>query len=295
MHDHAVIEEPRSMGLPITNAKLAMWLFLATEIMFFSGLIGAYIVLRFGSPVWPTTKDVHLVEAYGAINTFVLICSSVSVVLAHAALVDGKIAKAVWCILITLVLAGVFLVIKAIEYNAKYHHHILPGWVVPKNNLYEGVELAYQEGLKRTIAKLEKLGQRTPAQDKALKDATEFDAKLSEGGVVSEEERRKRSKERLTRAKELAHEHSPDLLGEEYALPQVIPQGNLWASLYFMLTGIHALHVVGGMVIFVIILIMAIGGRFGPHHAQFVELTGLYWHFVDIVWIFLFPLLYLVG
>ena len=68
----------------------------------------------------------------------------------------------------------------------------------------------------------------------------------------------------------------------------------MWASCYFAMTGFHALHVLGGLVVFAVILLMALFGRFGPQHESMVELTGLYWHFVDIVWIFLFPLLYLV-
>ena len=70
-------------GLPIPLGKTCMWLFLSTEIMFFAGLIGTYIVLRFGAPAWPRPHDVHLVEPIGALNTFILICSSVSIVLAH--------------------------------------------------------------------------------------------------------------------------------------------------------------------------------------------------------------------
>ncbi len=77
-------------------------------------------------------------------------------------------------------------------------------------------------------------------------------------------------------------------------IKRVIPFGNLWASCYFAMTGFHALHVFGGLVVFVIILLMALAGRLGRQHESMIELTGLYWHFVDIVWIFLFPLLYLV-
>src|SRR5262249_18375276 len=79
---HAVAEEePQAhMGLPLPHGKLAMWLFLVTEIMFFTGLIGTYIILRNGQPTsttpWPTPHDVHLNEFIGAFNTFVLICSS---------------------------------------------------------------------------------------------------------------------------------------------------------------------------------------------------------------------------
>src|SRR5262249_15253066 len=81
---------------------------------------------------------------------------------------------------------------------------------------------------------------------------------------------------------------------EELHLSPLIPYGNLWASCYFVMTGFHALHVIGGLAIFVIILLMGAVGKLGPQHSSMLELTGLYWHFVDIVWIFLFPLLYLV-
>jgi cytochrome c oxidase subunit 3 len=73
-----------------------------------------------------------------------------------------------------------------------------------------------------------------------------------------------------------------------------VPFGNLWASTYFAMTGFHALHVFGGLVVFVIILLMAARGRLSAAHTPLFEYTGLYWHFVDVVWIFLFPLLYLV-
>src|SRR5438874_6513090 len=133
---HAVHDEPAvHMGLPLPHAKLAMWLFLVTEIMFFTGLIGMYIVLRQSAPViggksvWPAPHDVHLVEWMGAVNTFVLICSSLTVVLAHWALGKGNVSAATKYLGITLALGIVFLVIKAVEYKSKYDHYILPGYV----------------------------------------------------------------------------------------------------------------------------------------------------------------------
>src|SRR5215467_11946590 len=95
---HAVVEEPPGhMGLPLPNGKLAIWLFLITEIMFFTGLIGVYMLLRNGTPTsfepWPRPHDVHLEEWAGAVNTFVLICSSVTVVLSHFTLDDRNINK----------------------------------------------------------------------------------------------------------------------------------------------------------------------------------------------------------
>src|SRR5205807_9875376 len=97
---HAVLDEPKHhMGLPLSHGKVAMWLFLVTEIMFFTGLIGTYIVLRNGTPAsspfeWPTPHQVHLVEWIGAVNTFVLICSSLTVVLAHYAATKGDFKRA---------------------------------------------------------------------------------------------------------------------------------------------------------------------------------------------------------
>src|SRR5579862_3431638 len=102
---HAVLEHPvpeyeskAHMGMPLSNGKLALWLFLVTEIMFFTALIGVYLLLRNGAPSvnspWPTPHDVHLVEWIGAFNTFVLICSSLTVVLAHWSLHNGNVKQA---------------------------------------------------------------------------------------------------------------------------------------------------------------------------------------------------------
>ena len=81
-HDHGHVHLEYQPSLPLSSGKLCMWLFLSTEIMFFAALIGTFIVIRFGSPAWPSPEDVHLQELIGAFNTFVLICSSVTIVLA---------------------------------------------------------------------------------------------------------------------------------------------------------------------------------------------------------------------
>src|ERR1700674_1801373 len=142
---HAVADEPvLHMGPPVPNGKLAMWIFLATEIMFFTGLIGVYIVLRNGTPTkidpWPIPEQVHLKEWLGAVNTFVLICSSVTVVLAHYALTRGKVGRAVQYVGVTLALGAVFLVIECFEYEAKYRHDILPGHVFDRIEGRRGAE-----------------------------------------------------------------------------------------------------------------------------------------------------------
>jgi cytochrome c oxidase subunit 3 len=282
MHESTlVIDESKLEYLPaITTAKLAMWLFLGTEIMFFSGLLGAYIVLRFGAPYWPRPHDVHLVEWMGAFNTFVLICSSVSVVLAHKALTDGDTSKAVSNIFITFVLGFVFLGVKAVEYKAKWDHNILPGHVA------EFVDAKYLETVKKdTLAKMLGVRTRVEEQEKVLGELKEFIARAESGDASIVENN-------LT-AQALGHRVAENYPGIE--MPQLIPNGNLWASFYFTLTGIHATHVIGGLVMFALMLIQAARGKFGIAQETMVENAGLYWHFVDIVWIFLFPLLYLIG
>jgi heme/copper-type cytochrome/quinol oxidase subunit 3 len=118
------------MGVPIPNGKLGMWLFLGTEIMFFTAFIGTYIVLRLGSKGWPTNPDITHIRIWaGGLNTFVLITSSVFVVKAHEAMGMMKYKLATNWIIATTALAFVFLGIKSIEYYGKWEHDILPGHV----------------------------------------------------------------------------------------------------------------------------------------------------------------------
>src|SRR5262245_2935008 len=126
-YSHSVVEGPSPMALPLPNGKLAMWLFLVTEIMFFTALIGTYGILRNGTPAhsvfkWPTPEQVHLVELVGAFNTFVLILSSLTVVLAHYAAAKNNFKQATWYVAATTALGVVFLGVKAWEYNSKFQH-----------------------------------------------------------------------------------------------------------------------------------------------------------------------------
>ena len=316
---HAVLENPPGhMGVPLRHGKLAMWFFMVTEIMFFTALIGTYVLLRNGSRVWPTPHEVHLVEALGAINTFVLICSSLTVVLAHSAIVQGDVKKTVTYIAVTLALGGVFLVIKAYEYNSKFEHHILPGHIeYDRYNASAGLEYRnhLREQLQAVISYASAKEQERPKlreQFQAIIDLpaevaprakTDCEALLKRIEEFRNEETVQAAKgapvslgEQEKRVQELSHA-AHKILDESHGhvhLTYIIPYGNVWASCYFAMTGFHALHVLGGLVVFVIMLGLAWAGRITPHSAGFVELTGLYWHFVDIVWIFLFPLLYLV-
>jgi cytochrome c oxidase subunit 3 len=267
---HAAVSDiPRSMQGPTTSGKLAVWLFLATEVMFFGALIGVYLLLRFGgTQVWPSQHDVHLSEPIGAFNTFVLICSSVTVVMAHVAMQEGALNKVRNFLLATFALGAVFLIVKAYEYQAKFSHGIIPGAV------YERADSDYAQAVRAELAHLAEEGGETAAAAQAL--IARIDGGELEGQALADE------------IKHFAEAHNA------HHVPVVIRGGNLWASTYFALTGFHALHVLGGLVAFGVILALLFVGKLTTRHGNVIELTGLYWHLVDIVWIFLFPLLYLV-
>lgn len=215
----------------------------------------------------------------GAFNTFVLICSSLTVVLAHHALAHGETGKAARHIAITLALGCVFLGVKAYEYNSKFSHQILPGRIPERLDGTYGAE--YFTMIREKLRGLEKDSHvSSDVQGEVAKLLKDSDIVNGTPGLSPEQLH--------DRVKELKEKH------HDLHLPTIIPFGNMWASCYFAMTGFHAIHVIGGLVIFVIILLMAAGGRLGVQHESMLELTGLYWHFVDIVWIFLFPLLYLV-
>jgi cytochrome c oxidase subunit 3 len=312
-HDthHAPLQLEYEPGLPLTNGKLIIWLFLSTEIMFFAGLIGTYIVLRFGAPTWPKPHDVHLSEPIGAFNTFVLICSSVTVVLAFEAAKANESGMAKLWIFITLVLGSIFLGVKLYEYDAKFSHGIYP-WK-GHSPIYERPDLYYASAVRDRLADptvLEKIGELKAATDLSAEDAAALaDLQFIDQAVNESMGADPNAQDPATMiavADKImpisaephggshgeAGEHHRMGLNDRFSwlrLPIFIPGGNMWASTYFLLTGFHALHVLVGLVVFVMMLAM----RLDFHRAGLVENVGLYWHFVDLVWIFLFPLLYL--
>ncbi len=373
-------------ALPLRNGKTCMWLFLSTEIMFFAALIGTYIVLRFGANSWPRPHDVHLLEPIGAFNTFVLICSSVTIVLCLEAARINKTQQAKMWMLLTLTLGVLFLLVKAYEYNSKFAHGIYPR--KPQSLIHEKANLYYAAACRKVLAdKQAQIESRRDAEGKlSEQDQREADLCASlVGGMVRwaevgaarantiaerqsyldqlasiiyplhganeslhqqlEKEQAKVTQElgdlqaeqqRLTHEREslqqnqgdpqrmaeigqqldrlplrigllearqkalpFLQEHSEHGLNHYFkeegglrpwlTLPMMIPSGNMWANTYFLLTGFHALHVLVGLIVFALAMTITLNAA----KAGFVENIGLYWHFVDLVWIFLFPLLYL--
>src|SRR5262245_46294924 len=152
-HDHAhAVKLVYQPALPISRGKTCLWLFLSTEIMFFAGLIGTYIVLRFGAPLgsWPAPHDVHLQEYIGAFNTFVLICSSVTIVLALEASKGDHAGLAQFWMVLTFLLVSVFLGVKAYEYSEKFRHGIYPRR--PHSLLYEKPDIYYVQAVRQSLA-----------------------------------------------------------------------------------------------------------------------------------------------
>ena len=150
-HEHGHVQLTYQPSLPMDNGKVCMWLFLSTEIMFFAALIGTYIVIRFGSPPgsWPAPHDVHLVEPWGAFNTFVLICSSVTIVLSLEAAKVNKSGQAKLWVLATFLLGSVFLGVKLYEYNSKFKHGIYPQ--LPRSLIYEKPDLYYASAVRLAL------------------------------------------------------------------------------------------------------------------------------------------------
>ena len=301
-------------GLPLSRGKLIMWLFLSTEIMFFAALLGSYVVLRFGAPVWPKPHHVHLSEPIGAFNTFVLICSSVTIVLALESARANKAGLAKLWMLLTLLLGTLFLGVKGYEYQAKFSHGIFPQ--APRSRIYEKPDLYYGSAVRARLGE--------PAIIDKLKELDDTPADQLAAEQVSARTRLQQIRKMVTSPEQQAFDlavvadqvmplptegqggsHGGGGGGESgghgghvsglndifpwLKLPAVIPGGNMWASTYFLLTGFHAIHVLVGLIVFTILL----GYKLGPKDAGKIENAGLYWHFVDLVWIFLFPLLYL--
>ncbi|MDP2054477.1 MAG: cytochrome c oxidase subunit 3 family protein [Acidobacteriota bacterium] len=238
-HHPALQHHFETMGQQKEAAVVGMWVFLLTEILFFGGLFAAYMVYR----IWyfdafaEASRSLSLF--WGGLNTAVLIGSSLTMAMAvRGAQTNKRTATVNWLIL-TMILGGVFLGVKVIEYADKFEHHHVPGYNF---------------------------------QWAAAHEAPAAGAAAAPAAAAAAEPHRE-----LTL--------SPEQL-------QLTTQ--IYFSLYFTMTGLHALHMIIGIGIMLVITWMAYHGRFDEHYYTPVEMAGLYWHFVDIVWIFLFPLLYLV-
>jgi cytochrome c oxidase subunit 3 len=285
------------------SAKLGMWLFLATEILFFGGLFVAYAILRMRFPEVFSYASHYLDTIMGGINTCVLILSSLTMALGvRCAQVNNRKGLIV-CLFLTLLGAVGFLVIKYFEYEHKIKQHLVwgPTFYVPPEPHGSAHDIAAAEAALRTL-------ETAPATSVAIevKDPTPFAipqlaarpatdasavkaAARGPGGVAATV----RSPESAAAAEgpspqEVAH---PSL---HLADPRMPPNTHVFFGIYYAMTGLHGIHVVVGMIVIVWLIKRAFRGDFHSEYFTPVDTGGLYWHIVDLIWIFLFPLFYLI-
>lgn len=313
-HAHAA-SPPLKMGLPIPNSKLGMWLFLGTEIMFFTAFIGTYIVLRLGSDGWPSNPEVTHIRIWaGGLNTFVLLASSYLVVVAHESIGQRNFPRARRYLTGTFALACLFLGIKSYEYYGKWEHDILPGHIAEDDSqsmtkLLVDFERTLTHDFARWVpADASRLAEQRQAIDAKTKELPPAEAQQVAAlkAVDKQYQALKGEIQARTIGLEAVAKRVEDLKSNpEYAaimkpveIHYPIKYGNIFASTYFLMTGFHALHVIVGMILFAIplwlIRMPAFKSTLNEHWSDYVENTGLYWHFVDLVWIFLFPLIYII-
>jgi cytochrome c oxidase subunit 3 len=245
------------IGQQHLSSSLAMWTFLATEVMFFSGLFLAFAVYR-------TYYHVSFVEAaswlnvpLGGLNTVVLLTSSLTMALAVRASHLGQRKNAVYYLLATIALGTMFLGVKAVEWYADYQERLIPGinfhWEGPKHK----VAGRHATG---SHAKADVVPEPPPGETPGIVDPA----------------------------------LEPNYRGEMSEAPEA-GRAQLFFVLYFFMTGLHAIHMIIGVAVVGTIAWLTWTGWLSGCGSTHIEVTGLYWHFVDIVWVFLYPLLYLID
>ena len=200
----------REMSQQFDAAKIGMWLFLVTEVLLFGGLFVGYGIMHARHPEAFMAAHHHLDRTLGALNTIVLLTSSFTMVMSVWAAQTDRKKLLILFLALTILCAGVFMVVKYFEYSHKFHEGLLPGKY---------------------------------------------------------------------------YSHKGD----------TVPGQFMFFSFYFMMTGLHGLHILAGMVVLTWLLVRSRRGHFSGSYYAPVDLGGLYWHLVDMIWIYLFPLLYLIG
>ena len=262
--------------------KLGIWLFLATEILLFGGLFVAYSIYRANHPEIFVYAHQYLDKVLGGTNTVILLCSSLSMAWAVRAAQLGQRRLLIVLLGLTILGGFGFMGIKYVEYKAKWEHGLLPGGhFKPHEESPEAVHAPNPPAASQVAPKAQApapAGIEIPGKNGPLLIEKSRIAPSAEGpgGTV-------RALEAEAAAAERVH------LGKRPSNVQV------FFSIYFLMTGLHGIHVLVGIGLISWILVRSIRGDFGPEYFTPVDFVGLYWHLVDVIWIFLFPLLYLIG
>jgi cytochrome c oxidase subunit 3 len=235
--------------------RLGMWMFLVTEVLFFGGLFCAYTVYRWINPVEFELASSHLILWVAAVNTALLITSSVTATFAIRCAQLGDRAGLLRNLWITLLLGAGFMCFKAYEYSTDYHEKLVPGTM-------------FQQDYDAALKEIEKA---KPADPKGYK----FEGHYGPASV------------------DLAkRNYGKSVTDPEYVRPGRV---QLFLCFYYIMTGIHGVHILVGLGCLAWLIIEAKRGKIPPENYSTVEVVSLYWHLVDMIWLFLMPLLYLAG
>lgn len=271
-HDPHLAHHFENPAQQFQAVRLGMWIFLATEVLFFGGLFVAYSVYRANNPEIFVFAHQFLDKTLGAVNTVILICSSFTMAWAVRAAQLRQAGLLRLMLALTLLCAFGFLSVKYVEYHHKWEHGLL--WARQYQPQGHATESAPPHG----AAEAASTGgapagpQPDPASprgdESTIPPAPEGPAGLAEVGG----------------------EHAPSGHGAT-AEPK---NAQVFFSIYFMMTGLHGIHVLGGMAMMVWLFFRSFSGVYTGGYFTPVDMTGLYWHLVDLIWIYLFLLLYLI-
>ena len=272
------------------NGKLGIWLFLASEVMLFGALFTAYLFMRIGAEdgTWPThVQSIPL----GFTNTCILIISSITMVYAWVALKERNLTKYRLCLGVTILCGLAFLCIKGDEYYDKYMHW---GFMVKPEAMQK-----YQPELEKMDAFMNwipsqkvwevrgHLHKTTSTGYTFLPDKNFHPYSLGGAAKPAGE-----TKAGIEGAEETVTIAKADL---DRPASNLLPNYGTYYAMYFVVTGLHAMHIIGGVI--VMLYFLGPGSRMyrrNPEQlANRIEVTGIFWHFVDLVWITVFPIIYL--
>ena len=278
-HEPGLQHQFEDMGQQEESVSIGMWMFLVQEIMFFGGLFTAYLVFRSKYPMAFAAGSNHLDAFWGGLNTLVLIVSSLTMALTVYYAQKGNRNMQVILILLTMFFGSVFLGVKAIEYSDKYNHGIVP--VTGLNKTVKAEHNAeHAEAAKKPCWEVLHGGE----EHEYINPHSEF--QWSDCSLV----KLAQDHNYLTAAEKIGYFSNGEIDADKFR-----DKVRIFFFLYFVMTGLHALHMVVGLGLMTWLLWSAFKYKYNADYYMPVEMSGLYWHFVDIVWIFLFPLLYLLG
>jgi cytochrome c oxidase subunit 3 len=275
------------------SVSIGMWAFLVQEIMFFGGLFTAYLVFRSRYPMAFAAGSNHLDVVMGFVNTLVLIVSSLTMALTVYYAQKGKRMMQVYLIIATMFFGCVFLGVKYFEYKDKYVHGLVPIAGLNQKSKAENHSEPKAASAERPKTQVELESQEKnslespKAENHEANPRGEFRWHDEKGKEIVLEAQKERY---LTKYEEVGY-----FTNGEYDNAKFTDKVRIFFFIYFVMTGLHALHMIIGLGIMAWLLWMAWRGTYTADYYAPVEISGLYWHFVDIVWIFLFPLLYLLG